>query len=364
MQEKSISADTRLLLAIVCTLIIVGCIFIYSASSVYALEKMKSAHYYLIRQLVGVVLGFSALLCIQYIPLRIIKKSIPYFFLISLLLTACTFLPGFSCRVHGARRWLNIAGFVFQPSELLKIGLIAYLAYLLSKRSWNHISIIRDYLPLLIIIALPCILLLLQPDFGTAVTLAITSLILLFVAQFNVRILACTLLAFVPLAFALIVLKPYRFKRLLIFLNPWNDPQGSGFQIIQSLIAIGTGSWFGVGIGNSHQKFFYLPMQHTDFIFSVIAEEIGFIGSSAIILLFLLFIHRGYKIALQAQDDFPRYMTAGFISLLGLQALINFAVTTGIVPTKGIGLPFVSYGNTSLVGNLIMIGLIIRAQKE
>lgn len=363
-KEKSISTDLRIFVGIVLVLIVIGCIFIYSASSVYSLEKLGSAHYYFIRQLFGIFLGLVGSLVLQYIPINTIKKNTPYFFLASILVTACTFIPGLSRRVHGASRWFSIAGFAFQPSEVLKVALIAYLAYVLSKKNWSHASPWRDFLPLMAIIAVPCLLLLAQPDFGTAVTLAATSFMLLFVAMFHIKFLVLTFLALVPLAFGLILMKPYRFRRLLIFLNPWNDPQGSGFQIIQSLIAIGSGSWFGVGIGNSRQKFFYLPMQHTDFIFSVIAEEVGFVGSATLILLLMLLVHRGLRIALRTPDDFARYLTAGFTMLIGLQSLINLAVATGLVPTKGIGLPFVSYGNTGLVVSLIMVGLIVRVNKE
>lgn len=361
---RSVSADLRVFVAIVLALVLIGCVFIYSASSVYSLERLGSAHYYLTRQVLGIILGLVSAVVIQYISLESIKKCVPYVYLASIGLTLCTFVPQLSRRVHGASRWLSFGGFAFQPSELLKVSLIVYLAYILCKKDWGHASFWRDFVPLMFIIGLPCALLLAQPDFGTAATLAGSSFILLFLASFSMRLLGLAMSAVVPLIFILALAKPYRFNRLLTFINPWHDPQGAGFQIIQSLIAIGSGSWFGVGIGNSRQKFFYLPMQHTDFIFSVIAEEVGLIGSSLVIILLLLLLHRGMRIAVNATDTFARYLTAGFTVLISLQSLFNIAVATGLVPTKGFGLPFVSYGNTGLVVDLFMVGLIVRAHRE
>jgi cell division protein FtsW len=173
-----------------------------------------------------------------------------------------------------------------------------------------------------------------------------------------------SLLVLLPIAVSLMLLKPYRLKRILVFLNPWDDPLGSGFQIIQSLIAVGSGSFWGLGVGNSRQKFFYLPMQHTDFIFSVIAEETGFLGTFTIISLYIVLLYFGLRIAWRIQNRFASLVIAGFSMVTSLQALINIAVTTGLVPTKGIGLPFISYGNTSLVCNLLMVGIVINLARE
>ncbi len=203
------------------------------------------------------------------------------------------------------------------------------------------------------------ILLLYQPDFVKAVTLSITSTLMFFIAGCNLTHLGPTLGSLVPVAGLLIYMKPYRVQRVLTFLNPWEDPQGAGFQIIQSLIAIGSGSVSGVGIAQSKQKFFYLPMQHTDFIFSIIAEETGFIGASALIGLYILFLYTGLRIARTLRDPFCYYTTIGYVVLTSLQALINLFVATGLMPTKGLGLPFISYGNSALLCNLIMLGLII-----
>jgi cell division protein FtsW len=281
-----------------------------------------------------------------------------------MILTALTFFSIFARRIHGASRWISLGGIAFQPSEFLKMALILYASYILSKKDWAQASFIRDYIPLLLIISIPCALILAQPDFGLTVTLALTIFLMFFLASFRLQHLMTSLLVLVPAAISLMLLKPYRLKRILVFLNPWEDPLGSGFQIIQSLIAVGSGHLVGLGIGNSHQKFFYLPMQHTDFIFSVIAEEIGFLGTTSIIGLYILLLYYGLRISLHINDKFSSLVIAGFSMVTSLQAIINIAVTTGLVPTKGIGLPFVSYGNTSLVCNLLMVGIVINLVRE
>jgi cell division protein FtsW len=331
---------------------------------VYALEKFGSANYFVLRQIIGFIIGLIGLIAIQFIPSKIIQRLSPYALLLSIGLTSMTFIPFFARRIHGASRWISIGGLAFQPSEFLKMALIIYVSYILAKKDWSQASILHDYIPLLIIIGLPCALILAQPDFGLTVTLALTIFMMFFLASFRLRHLMLSLLVLAPIGVSLMLLKPYRLKRILVFLNPWDDPLGSGFQIIQSLIAIGSGHIWGLGIGNSRQKFFYLPMQHTDFIFSVIAEETGFMGTSVIIFLYILLLYYGLRISWRINDRFSSLVIAGFSMVTSLQALINIAVTTGLVPTKGIGLPFVSYGNTALVCNMLMVGIVINLVRE
>jgi cell division protein FtsW len=356
---KKHTTDLYVFLCITVSLIIIGLLFIYSASSIFALETYGSSLYFVKKQLIGIAVGFCGLIIARTIPLNFIKKMSPLLFLGSLSLTLLTLLPTVSQRIHGSSRWLKICGFSFQPSELLKIALILYGAYFLSKRTKRGISFTRTYVPFLITLVFISVILLKQPDFGLTVTLVTTGIMLLFIAQFNMRYLLFTLLPCIPIAIILILIKPYRMQRILTFLNPWSDPQGAGFQIIQSLIAIGSGGFWGIGIGNSKQKFFYLPMQHTDFIFSIIAEETGFIGSLSLISLYILFAYFGLRLGMSMKDTFCQFVLFGFVILISLQTIINLAVATGLAPTKGIGLPFVSYGNTALVCNMAMIGLII-----
>ncbi len=362
--KKQIRSDLHIFLGCVLALVVIGLLFIYSASSVYALDRFGSAHYFVKKQLIGLFLGMIGLVIARRFPLYRIKRLSPFLFLGSLGLTILTLLPHISQRIHGSSRWISLFGIGFQPSELLKISLIIYMAYFLAKKEYSVRSLTHSYIPFLCILGISALVLLKQPDFGLTVTLVITAFILLFIAQSKAQHLLMTLSALIPVALALIYCKPYRLKRILTFLDPWADPQGAGFQIIQSLIAIGSGSIWGLGIGHSKQKFFYLPMQQTDFIFSIIAEETGFIGSTVLITLFMLLLYSGMRIAWQLTDTFSFFVVTGFITMTSLQAVINIAVATGLVPTKGIGLPFVSYGLTSLVCNLAMVGLIINIVDE
>ncbi|BDC34507.1 putative lipid II flippase FtsW [Candidatus Dependentiae bacterium Noda2021] len=358
------TSDLMVFCTIVTLLIVIGLIFIYSSSSVFALEKFGTSLYFVKKQLMGLLVGLGAFALARYFPLQRIKQYAPIFYILSLLLTALTLLPHFGIRIHGSSRWISLAGFAFQPSELLKITLILYVSFLITKKCHVVSHFWQRFVPITLILALASLVLLQQPDFGLTVTLMVTCVIIFFIAQYQMRYLTWSIAAAVPAVALLIVTSPYRVRRVLTFLNPWSDPQGSGFQIIQSLIAIGSGGAWGSGIAHSKQKFFYLPMQHTDFIFSIIAEEIGFVGSCIIIFAFMALLFFGIRLALKMKDPFCTYATLGFIIMMNIQTLINIAVATGLAPTKGIGLPFVSYGNTSLVGYLIIIGLIVNMTKN
>lgn len=352
-------ADLRVFLTIVATLILIGCLFVYSASSVYALELFGNSLFFVKRQLAGLCIGLVALCIGRSLSLSFIKKTSIFMFIGSLVLVAMTLLPTFARTIHGSSRWLSFGGFSFQPSEILKITLLFYLARFLEKKSVKKNISLLQKIVFYSLITIMCIALLKQPDFGMTVTLLFTTILLFFIAHANIKHIIVTLFGLGVSALFLILFRPYRLQRVLTFLDPWQDPKGAGFQIIQSLIAIGSGKWLGTGIAHSRQKFFYLPMQHTDFIFSIIAEETGFIGSLFLITLFILFLYFGMKIAHQLSDQFSSLTMIGFIILISLQTVMNMAVATGLAPTKGIGLPFISYGNTSLVCYLFMIGVII-----
>jgi len=356
--HKKINNDLHIFLLVITGLLIIGGIFIYSASSVYALEAFGSSLYFVRKQIIGFIVGMAALVIACIIPIEYIKKMTPLMLIGATVLTALTLVPQLALKVHGSNRWLNLGRFAFQPSELLKITAILYGAYFIDKNMHKTSSFVQ-VVPLLIMIGIPSLVLLKQPDFGMTVTLIITVLMMLFIAQLNDKLLLISAGISIPAGILLIIMKPYRLQRILTFLNPWQDPRGGGFQIIQSLIAIGSGGLTGVGIGHSKQKFFYLPMQHTDFIFSIIAEETGFIGSMFLIILFVTLLYCGMRIAWQLRTPFAMFATLGFIMLISLQAIMNIAVATGLAPTKGLGLPFVSYGNSALVCNLYMVGLII-----
>lgn len=357
-------------ISLVTALVIIGCIFVYSSSSVYALETFGDAGYFVKKQCVGIVLGIIGIVIAMLLPQSVLKKYAWLFFIISFMFTAATILPhipGFplhGATLNGAHRWLSIMGFLIQPSEFLKVATIMYVASYIDRKQFRLTSFWFGFVPFLVIIGLPIALLLQQPDFGQAVTLGCTSLLMFFIAEGNIYHLAYTGMIGLVGAVALVAFKSYRLQRVLTFLDPWNDPQGSGFQVIQSIIAIGSGHVWGTGIMHSKQKFFYLPMQHTDFIFSIIAEETGFIGVSILITLYILLFFTGMRIAQTLTSSFATITTYGCIFLITLQTIINIFVATGLAPTKGIGLPFISYGNSSLMGNLLMVGIIINGILE
>jgi cell division protein FtsW len=363
-KKLSLYGDLQVFLTIIATLILIGCLFVYSSSSVYALETFGTSLFFVKRQCAGLFLGLIALCIGRTIPLNFIKKNAPFLFLGSLFLVIITLLPKFARTIHGSSRWLSFAGFSFQPSELLKVTLLLYIAYFLEKKTIKETIALKHFIPFCTLIGIMCIALLKQPDFGMTVTLLLTTIILFFCAHAQIKHIVMTLVGLAISAMFLILFRPYRLQRIMTFLNPWQDPRGAGFQIIQSLIAIGSGGWLGTGIAHSRQKFFYLPMQHTDFIFSIIAEETGLIGCLFLITLFILLLYFGIRIAHQLTDTYSTLVILGFMILIHLQAVMNMAVATGLAPTKGVGMPFVSYGNTSLVCYLFMIGVIINMVHE
>lgn len=357
-------ADVRIFMFLVTLLTLAGLIFVYSASSIYALEKFGSDSYFFKRQLFYAFLGVSGFLTFVLVPLKLWRAWTPRLFLASLLLTAATLLPVVGVKVHGASRWLNLGFMGLQPSELLKLFLIMYMGYFLEKNQQRIKSFLYTYLPFLLILGVASLILLKQPDFGSVVTLFSTALVLFFVAECNMTYLIGTALLALPVVTYLVLSQSYRLSRILIFLNPWADPQGKGFQIIQSLIAIGSGQLWGLGVSNSKQKFFYLPMQHTDFIFPIIAEELGFVGSVLLLVLYASFLLFGLRIVLALRNAFSFFTSLGFIVFLTIQAVINLMVACGLLPTKGLGLPFISYGGTALIGAWCMIGFVINCARD
>lgn len=362
--KQKIKQDATIFLSIILTLIMLGVIFVYSSSSFYALEKFGTPLYYVQRQCLGIVLGTLFFFIAYKTPLATINHTSLFLLASSLILTAMPFISVLTKRMHGSSRWLNLFGFIFQPSEILKITTIIYVASFLSRKQDHKESFKRGYLPLLLISLIISAILLKQPDFGCTATILATVFIMLFIAKMNLKYLVILTSVALPLASIFIYLQPYRWKRILIYLDPWKDPQGAGFQVIQSMIAIGSGGLWGTGIAQSKQKFFYLPMQHTDFIFAIIAEEIGFIGTSFLITLFILFLYFGFKISWNLKNLFAIYLVQGLTILVTIQALINIFVATGLAPTKGIGLPFISYGNTALACNILIAGLIMNAAHD
>lgn len=351
-------------LIITLILTVIGLIFIYSSSSIFALERYGQATYFVQRQLWGLVVGLIGCVVAFLVPSHLIRKFSPYLYLAVLSLTVLTLFSQFALRMNGSSRWLKLGGLGVQPSEFLKLAFIIYVAYLLVQKKHQRRAFWSSFVPMLLVFGATALILLKQPDFGLTVVLGMTLFALLLIARISGRYLWASMAAFIPIVSLLVWFKPYRLKRILIFLNPWSDPQGAGFQIIQSLIAIGSGGLWGVGISYSKQKFFYLPMQHTDFIFAIMAEEVGLVGSSVIVVLYILWLYFGIRLAWKMSDEFSTFVTLGFVILISMQAVINLFVVTGLFPTKGVGLPFISYGCSGLVANLTMIGFIMRCAHD
>lgn len=336
-----------------------GLVAIFSASSFLADHKLGDSYYYLKKQAIFCMLGLVLMICAKNIPSTVYRKLVYPFLIVALSLLLLLFIPGIGIKVGGASRWVRIAAFTFQPSELAKLSLAFYMAYSMAKKGQKMSVFSMGFLPHLMVAGCFMVLILLQPDLGTCVIIGVWLLILLFVGGASLFHLSGMMLLSLPMVFWLINQADYRMKRWSAFINPWEDPQGLGFQIIHSFLALGSGGIFGVGLGNSKQKLFYLPEPHTDFILSIVAEELGLVGLSIIIILFSILILRGIKIALDASDLYSSYLAMGISTFIGLQVLINMGVVMGLLPTKGLTLPFISYGGSSLVVSLLSIGVLL-----
>jgi cell division protein FtsW len=359
---KRISVD-RYLFTVTALLVFLGLVMVFSASAVMAKERFGSPYSFVLRQLAWAVAGLAAMTAAMRVDYRRYKHPAVVFSLLgitTLLLISVFFLD----RSHHTHRWFRIGAFSFQPSELAKPALILFLAYFLETR----IKFMDDWRnTLLPAIAPTCMflgLIVAQPDLGTAIACAGISACMLFVAGVDLRYFgyACAA-SLVPLYF-LIFHVAWRRDRILAFINPYSDPQGKGFHIIQSLIAVSTGGLTGVGLMEGKQKLFYLPEPHTDFIFAVTAEELGLVGAFFIVTLFAMFLWRGVRTALRTHDTFGRFLAVGITSMIVLQAFINISVVLGLMPTKGIPLPFVSYGGSSLFVTLGCVGVLLNITKQ
>ena len=356
---------TRLdFLMVVLVLVWIGIIMVYSSSAIYALKWFGDSFYYLKRQIFYCLLGLIGMFFTARLDYSKIKRYSRILIMVSVLFLVAAFLPGIGKEVGGARRWISLGNFSFQPSEFVKLALIIYLADFLARRQDVIKTFSRGFLPALAVTGGIGGLILLQPDFGTALLLVMVCIILFFVAGVALKHILPILALSVPLAYLLVFRVPYRLRRILSYLNPWRDPKGAGWQIIQSYLALGSGGVFGLGLGQSRQKLFYLPQTSTDFILSIIGEELGFLGTFSILILFALFIWQGLKIALKAKDLYGALLSFGIVLLIALQAIIHIAVVSGSIPTKGLPLPFISYGGSSLVFSLIGVGIVLSVAKH
>lgn len=340
-------------------LICVGVVMIYSASSIYAWEKYQDGFFFLKRHLSFLVIGLVLTLFIMSIDYRKLRRFSKPLLIIAFLLLVLVLIPGVGREVSGARRWFRFKFLSFQPSEFANMAIIIYIADFICRKGNNIKTLVRGFLPPIFILGASVLLILLQPDLGTAIALVVVVFSMLFIAGVRLSYLGSLILAGLPVLYFLIFSVPYRRMRIMAFLNPWLDPRGSGFQIIQSQLALGSGGIFGVGLGQSRQKLFYLPAAHTDFIFSIIGEELGLIGTIGIIILFMIFIHQGFKILKNSADKFGYFLGLGLILIISFKAVVNIGVSCGVLPTKGLPLPFISYGGSSFVFDMISVGILL-----
>jgi cell division protein FtsW len=359
---KKLASDS-VLFAVSVALMGLGLVIVWSASSALAREAHGNAYHFLVRQVVWAALGLvgmAALMRLDYRKLR--QPAVVYAMVVgtTLLLIVVLFLRP----VNDTHRWIRLGALSFQPSELAKLSIILFLAYHLERRGERVNEFLPSLFPAFLLLGWFAFLIFIQPDLGTAATLALIGSVMLFVAGVRLRYFAALAIPGLAVLYQAVMVAAYRRDRIEAFLNPYSDPRGSGYQIIQSLIAVGTGGVTGSGLMEGRQKLFYLPYPYSDFIFAVVGEELGLIGAAAVVAGFVLFLWRGIRAAWRAPDDFGMYLAAGLTLAIVLQAFINLSVVLGLVPAKGIPLPFISAGGTSLVLTLLSLGVVLNVSQH
>jgi cell division protein FtsW len=356
-------APDKWLFAATIGLALFGVVMVYSASAVLAQKENGNQFHYVLKQGVWVAIGFVVmLLAMQFNYQQLKSRRIVYGLLIFCILGLMAVF-GFSS-VNGAHRWLKFPGFSMQPSEISKLALIIFLAYFLEKRAGEEGDFWRTFIPCGVVTGLLAALVVIEPDFGTAMMLALIFTVLSFTAGARILHLAMAAAPALIVAAGLLIFVPWRLQRLITFLDPWADQQGAGFQVVQSLIAVGSGGTNGLGFAQGKQKMLFLPFAHSDFIYAVIGEELGLVGAIAVILVFALFLWRGIRTALLAPDRFGMLLSLGIVTSIVAQALFNISVVLSLVPTKGIPLPFISYGGSSLVPTLAAVGILLNVSQH
>jgi cell division protein FtsW len=341
-----------------------GVVMVYSASAIVAADRFHDPYFFLKRQLFWAVLGAGALWVALRVDYRLLEKAVLPLLIVAGVLLVLVLVPPFGQAINGTRRWIRFGVVSFQPAELAKVALVLYLAAFLAKRRGDLAEFRTGALPALAVAGLLAGLVLVQPDLGNCMTLIVVTFGLLYLAGSPAKHLAWVAAPALPLVALAIWMAPYRLRRITAFMDPWSDPRGSGFQIIQSWLALGNGGLVGQGIGGSRQKLFYLPESHTDFIFAIVGEELGFVGALSMVALFAVVIWRGLRIGLRAADPFGSYLALGITVLLATQTLVNLGVVTGLLPTKGLPLPFISFGGSALLMTMVATGVLLNISEH
>lgn len=359
-RSESHAIDKPLLL-VVLTLMLIGIVMVYSASSVIAQEKFDNSAHFLFQQALRVLLGFGILVFAAKYDYHNYKRRTMMLVLIAFVMLVIVLGLG---KLKGAARWFQVGGFGIQPSEIAKLAILFYIAAYLDGKGDRIRDFQNGLLPPLVMTGVFCLMIVLQPNFSTAAVLMMIALILLFIGGMRLKHIGMMALAAIPTALLVILVSPYRRTRLMTFLDPSADPQGSGYQIQQSLISFANGGWAGVGVGQGKQKLLFLPEPFTDFIYSIIGEEMGFIGAMMVLILFMIFLFRAIKIARTAPDLYGFYIACGIIVSIVLYALVNAAVATGLFPTTGLPMPFISYGGSSLLLTCFLVGVLLNISTQ
>lgn len=362
-KTKFLSKREIFVILLVLGLVIFGCIMVYSASCYSAEYRYKNQFFFLYKQLFGVALGIFALVFFSFFDYHLLKKFRYWILVVSVILLILVFVPGFGVQSYGANRWVNLLGISIQPSEIAKFALVLFLAYYLSEKH-DKIKTFKGLLPPLCVAGVLCVLVIIEPSMSVTMCLGMVTLLMLIIGGMSKKhtlLFSSMAVAGVPL---LILAEPYRLKRLFAFLNPWASPQGEGFQLIQSLYSLGNGGFFGVGLFNSRQKYLFLPFAESDFIFSIIGEELGFCGCCLLMTAYFSLVWLLFKIGLNAKDRFGCLLTCGIGIVIAVQTLLNIAVVTGSIPPTGLPLPFISSGGTSVAVFMGAIGVALNVEKQ
>ncbi len=348
-----------LFLGLALALVIIGIIMVYSASSHLAAKRYHNSFYFVQKQLVFAFFGLLVMIVFRFIPYQRFERWVYWLLGASLLSLLLVLIPGIGSRMGGASRWFRMGGLSLQPAEFSKLVIVIYLAYFMSKHQVQIKTLVKGFIFPAGVVGLFLILILIEPDLGMAISLLMITGIMLFVGGARIRYLVFSILPMIPMAYFLVWKVPYRRMRVLSYLDPWKDPLGSGFHLKHSFLAFGSGGLTGQGLGGSQQKLFYLPEPHTDFIFSILGEEFGYIGVLLITSLYLILIFKCLRLALKIKELFTVYLIVGITVMIGFQAFINILVVMGLLPTKGLTLPFISYGGSSLILTMICMGILM-----
>jgi cell division protein FtsW len=357
------STPDFILIVVTLSLLAIGLIMVYSASAVWADYKFDDTFFFAKRQMLFAGVGILAMFFIMNVDYWTWRTWGKVIIIVCFVLLVMVLIPGVGVLRNGSRSWIGVGAFSIQPSEFMKLAMIAFLAKFLSENQKYITSFRKGLVPSLFLVFMAFGMIMLQPDLGTGTVMVGTAVVMVFIAGAKISHFAMMGLAGLAGFAALVLSAPYRIKRITSFLDPWEDPLGSGFQMIQSLYAIGPGGLLGLGLGESRQKFFYLPEPQNDFIFAILAEELGFIGGSLVLLLFSLLLWRGIRIALGAPDLYGSFLAVGIVSMIAIQVMINVGVVTGLMPVTGITLPFLSYGGSSLTLMLLAVGVLLNISR-